>query len=85
MLDPGNTPPERAAEHYPGEPPPEALVRELQVAVYGHGYATPYSPAQEWAHLIAMVRDRRLPEPLNPRQQAIKRILDESQRRPRPR
>ena len=43
-------------------PKPIEMVRDLQRAVVGYSYASPYSPADMWSHLLEMVRNRDLPE-----------------------
>ena len=53
---PFNVTPDRAAEHYPGEPAPVEMVRDLQRALFGASYASHRSPADEWAHLIECVK-----------------------------
>ena len=48
--------PDRAAEHYLGEPTPVEMLRDLQRALFGASYASHRSPADEWAHLIDCVK-----------------------------
>jgi hypothetical protein len=45
-------------EHYPGEPSAANMIRELQMALYGHSFAVPRSPAAEWERLLGVVRVR---------------------------
>lgn len=47
------------SEHYPGEPPPVEMLRDLQRAIYGHEVPTPWPPAEEWQYLLRLVREAR--------------------------
>lgn len=49
--------PDRAAEHWPGEPAPVEMLRDLQFAIYGYHSASALSSQEEWFRLLALVRE----------------------------
>lgn len=51
-----DAPSHRVREHYPGEPTPASMVRDLQRAIFGASYASSKSPAEEWAYLLDIVQ-----------------------------
>lgn len=48
----------RVDDRYPGEPAPVEMVRDLQRALFGASYASPRSPADEWAYLLDCVSEQ---------------------------